>query len=102
MVFYTLPQVSDDTTSHISILPQLITGISLVVAPPSPTAVTVSSTQYYWNCDTTSSAKVPFQALEATFSALLVAFATFLAYKTRLVGVNYSKYNECRQIGFSV
>ncbi|CAM0138971.1 unnamed protein product [Umbelopsis sp. WA50703] len=80
----------------------LITGISLVVAPPSPTAVTVSSTQYYWNCDTTSSAKVPFQALEATFSALLVAFATFLAYKTRLVGVNYSKYNECRQIGFSV
>ncbi|KAG2171444.1 hypothetical protein INT43_009105, partial [Umbelopsis isabellina] len=80
----------------------LIAGISLVVAPPTPTAVVVSSTQYYWSCDTTSSAKVPFQALEATFSALLVAFATFLAYKTRLVGVNYSKYNECRQIGFSV
>jgi hypothetical protein len=81
---------------------QLILGVGLVVAPPAPTPVTVSSTEYYWSCDAQSPAKVPFQVLTITFAALLVAFATFLAYKTRLVGTNYSKYNECRQIGFSV
>jgi 7 transmembrane sweet-taste receptor of 3 GCPR len=81
---------------------QAVLGVGLAVAPPSPTAVEVSSTQHYWSCDATGPAKVPFQVLTITFAGLLVGFATFLAYKTRLVGTNYSKYNECRQIGFSV
>ncbi|KAI9289069.1 hypothetical protein BC943DRAFT_128114 [Umbelopsis sp. AD052] len=105
-IFITRTVITDfqliKASSIIITVSMAILGVGLGVAPPSPTAVEVSSTQHYWSCDATGPAKVPFQALTITFAGLLVGFATFLAYKTRLVGTNYSKYNECRQIGFSV
>ncbi|KAI8376579.1 uncharacterized protein BYT42DRAFT_534211 [Radiomyces spectabilis] len=64
--------------------------------------VPVSRTAYYVGCSYTGSSHTVFVSLLTVFAAAQLAFATFLAFKTRSVGKNYSKYSEYKQIGLSV
>ncbi|ORZ18444.1 hypothetical protein BCR42DRAFT_299057, partial [Absidia repens] len=76
--------------------------IGLFVIKPSPVKVEVSLTQYYWSCDAGSPYKKVFGGIIGAYWGSLLLFATFLAYKTRLAGRQYSRYSECRQMGLSI
>lgn len=64
--------------------------------------VPVSRNAYYVDCAFEGANHTVFVSLLALFGSLELAFATFLAFKTRSVGKNYSKYSEYKQIGLSV
>ncbi|KAF7729898.1 hypothetical protein EC973_003632 [Apophysomyces ossiformis] len=64
--------------------------------------VPVSSSAYYVGCDFHGPTNMVFVWILTVFAAMQLAFATFLAFKTRSVGKNYSKYSEYKQIGLSV
>ncbi|CAO3599299.1 unnamed protein product [Absidia cylindrospora] len=75
---------------------------ALVVVRPKPEKVGVSLTQHYWTCNVDHANKDVFSGLMYAYCAALLLFATFLAYKTRLAGRRYRRYNECRQMGLSI
>ncbi|KAI9006670.1 hypothetical protein CLU79DRAFT_712508 [Phycomyces nitens] len=81
---------------------QIILCIGLIVSRPTPTMTTISVSVYYWECKPQSDYRIVFAALMGIYVMFLLVFATFLAYKTRLAGRQYSHYNECRQMGLSV
>lgn len=63
----------------------------------------VSKNAYYTDCAFDGSAgHTVFVSLLTLFGSFQLMFATFLAFKTRSVGRNYSKYSEYKQIGLSV
>ncbi|ORY91838.1 7 transmembrane sweet-taste receptor of 3 GCPR-domain-containing protein [Syncephalastrum racemosum] len=64
--------------------------------------VPVSFTAYIVGCSYQGPGTKVYVALLTTMAAGQLAFATFLAIKTRAVGKSYSKYSEYRQIGISV
>jgi hypothetical protein len=81
----------------------MILIIGLTVTQPSPKLVKLSPTSHYWTCEADSSiTKTVFLTIEICYAAAMLAFATFLAYKTRSAGKTYDKYNECKQMGISV
>ncbi|ORX61728.1 hypothetical protein DM01DRAFT_1128526 [Hesseltinella vesiculosa] len=57
---------------------------------------------YYVGCVYDGASHSVFMALLTALAACELAFATFLAFKTRSIGKTYEKYNECKQIGLSV
>jgi hypothetical protein len=65
--------------------------------------VPVSKRAYYTNCAFEGDVgHTVFVSLLILFGSFQLMFATFLAFKTRSVGRNYSKYSEYKQIGLSV
>jgi hypothetical protein len=64
--------------------------------------IPVSRNAYYVDCAFEGPNDTIFVSLLALLGSLELAFATFLAFKTRSVGRNYSKYSEYKQIGLSV
>jgi hypothetical protein len=68
----------------------------------TPINVNLERSNYYVTCAYHHPAKTAFMALIATYSIGLLAFAIFLAIKTRRVGASYSKYSETKQIGMCV
>ncbi|KAI8083134.1 7 transmembrane sweet-taste receptor of 3 GCPR-domain-containing protein [Halteromyces radiatus] len=80
----------------------IILVIGLIVVTPYPEKVSVSLTQYYWSCNVEHPSKLVFAGLLCSYNGILLIFATFLAYKTRLAGKHYSRYSECRQMGLSI
>lgn len=63
----------------------------------------VSKRAYYTDCAFEGDAgHTVFVFLLTLFGSFQLMFATFLAFKTRSVGRNYSKYSEYKQIGLSV
>lgn len=77
--------------------------VNLVVAKPMPVRYDVSFSSHYWVCDTQDKGKsIVFLVLSTCYAACLLVFATFLAYKTRFAGKQYSRYSECKQMGLSV
>lgn len=64
--------------------------------------VPVSFTAYIVGCSYQGPGTKIYVALLTIMAAGQLAFATFLAIKTRAVGKSYSKYSEYRQIGISV
>ncbi|KAI8985942.1 hypothetical protein BDB01DRAFT_720783, partial [Pilobolus umbonatus] len=76
--------------------------VGLVVARPVPTKFEVSFSSHYWSCEAPGSNRLIFLILSSIYAACLLLFATFLAYKTRLAGRQYSRYSECKQMGLSV
>ncbi|KAI9497751.1 hypothetical protein BDB00DRAFT_936177 [Zychaea mexicana] len=67
-----------------------------------PIKVPVSREAYYSKCSFQGSSSSIFTTLLTIVPAAQLAFATFLAIKTRTVGKSYSKYSEYKQIGISV
>ncbi|KAI9306258.1 hypothetical protein BJ944DRAFT_160199 [Cunninghamella echinulata] len=80
----------------------IILTVGLAVTQPRPARVIASSSTYYWECSTNSSYRLVFQVILSTYAAIMLCVATYLAYKTRLAGKQYSRYNECKQMGLSV
>lgn len=81
----------------------IIMVVNLVVAKPMPVRYDVSFSSHYWVCDTQDKGKsIVFLVLSTCYAACLLVFATFLAYKTRFAGKQYSRYSECKQMGLSV
>ncbi|CEP13767.1 hypothetical protein [Parasitella parasitica] len=65
--------------------------------------VPVSRTAYYTDCSYEGGVgHTVFITLLTIFGSFQLMFATYLAFKTRSVGRNYSKYSEYKQIGLSV
>ncbi|KAI9257748.1 hypothetical protein EDC94DRAFT_174533 [Helicostylum pulchrum] len=64
--------------------------------------IPVSRNAYYIDCAFEGANHHIFVSLLTLFGSLQLALATFLAFKTRSVGRNYSKYSEYKQIGLSV
>ncbi|EPB88722.1 hypothetical protein HMPREF1544_04481 [Mucor circinelloides 1006PhL] len=65
--------------------------------------VPVSRSAYYTDCAFEGGpGHTVFVSLLTLFGSFQLMFATFLAFKTRSVGRNYSKYSEYKQIGLSV
>lgn len=65
--------------------------------------VPVSKSAYYTDCAFEGGpGHTVFVSLLTLFGSFQLIFATFLAFKTRSVGRNYSKYSEYKQIGLSV
>jgi hypothetical protein len=64
--------------------------------------VEITRVSYYVTCSYTHPANTVFMTLMAIYSIGLLAFATFLAIKTRRVGASYTKYSETKQIGMCV
>ncbi|KAI8640133.1 hypothetical protein BD408DRAFT_445423 [Parasitella parasitica] len=65
--------------------------------------VPVSRTAYYTDCSYEGGVgHTVFITLLTLFGSFQLMFATYLAFKTRSVGRNYSKYSEYKQIGLSV
>lgn len=63
----------------------------------------VSRSAYYTDCAFEGGpGHTVFVSLLTLFGSFQLMFATFLAFKTRSVGRNYSKYSEYKQIGLSV
>ncbi|SAM05514.1 hypothetical protein [Absidia glauca] len=83
-------------------LDMIILVIALIVLSPRPVKVDVSLTQYYWSCRAENPHQGVFVGVMCAYWAVLLLFATFLAYKTRLAGRQYSRYSECRQMGLSI
>ncbi|OAD71510.1 hypothetical protein PHYBLDRAFT_187578 [Phycomyces blakesleeanus NRRL 1555(-)] len=90
------------TVSVVVGIDMIILCIGLIVSKPTPTMVAVSVSVYYWECQAQSDYKIVFSCLMGIYVMFLLVFATYLAYKTRLAGRQYSHYNECRQMGLSV
>ncbi|KAI7872294.1 7 transmembrane sweet-taste receptor of 3 GCPR-domain-containing protein [Spinellus fusiger] len=64
--------------------------------------IPVSGVAYYASCSYHGATHPYFLWFLTIFAAGQLVFATFLAFKTRTVGKNYSKYSEYKQIGLSV
>ncbi|KAI8098409.1 7 transmembrane sweet-taste receptor of 3 GCPR-domain-containing protein [Gilbertella persicaria] len=80
----------------------IILVVGLLVARPVPSKFEVSYSSHYWSCEPQGNNKIVFLVLTAIYAACLLLFATFLAYKTRFAGKQYSRYSECKQMGLSV
>ncbi|KAI9251238.1 hypothetical protein BY458DRAFT_562568 [Sporodiniella umbellata] len=81
----------------------IIVIVGLTVARPIPTRYDVSFSSHYWTCSSHDKNNgIILLVLNTCYAALLLFFATFLAYKTRLAGKQYSRYSECKQMGLSV
>ena len=77
--------------------------VGLIVTRPVPELVSVSSTSKYWTCDSEMTVvRTLFFWVETCSGAIMLLFATFLAYKTRSAGKSYDHFNECKQMGISV
>ncbi|KAI8984558.1 hypothetical protein BDF20DRAFT_802565, partial [Mycotypha africana] len=77
---------------------------NLVVARPIPTKLEVNFSSHYWVCEAqgSTSTRLVFLILSTIYAGCLLLFATFLAYKTRFAGKQYSRYSETKQMGLSV
>lgn len=64
--------------------------------------IPVSRDSFYVDCAFEGVNHSVFVSLLTLLGSLQLGFATFLAFKTRSVGRNYSKYSEYKQIGLSV
>jgi 7 transmembrane sweet-taste receptor of 3 GCPR len=82
--------------------PQVLLALWLGLATVTPTNINLSRSTYYVTCAYEHPSRTAFMALIATYSIGLLAFAIFLAIKTRRVGASYSKYSETKQIGMCV
>ncbi|KAI9487658.1 MAG: 7 transmembrane sweet-taste receptor of 3 GCPR-domain-containing protein [Benjaminiella poitrasii] len=80
----------------------IILVVGLMITKPVPTKFQVSFSSHYWTCEPQGNNKLLFLILSAIYAACLLLFATFLAYKTRFAGKQYSRYSECKQMGLSV
>ncbi|KAI7907470.1 7 transmembrane sweet-taste receptor of 3 GCPR-domain-containing protein [Cokeromyces recurvatus] len=80
----------------------MILIVGLIVSKPIPTKFQASFSNHYWTCEPQGNNKLLFMILSTIYAACLLLFATFLAYKTRFAGKQYSRYSECRQMGLSV
>ncbi|KAI8365132.1 hypothetical protein BD560DRAFT_332869, partial [Blakeslea trispora] len=76
--------------------------IGLATTRPIPQKVELSSSSHYWMCEAQGGSRIIFLVLFVIYAALLLMFATFLAAKTRSAGIQYQRYRECKQMGFSV
>ncbi|CAO3611813.1 unnamed protein product [Cunninghamella echinulata] len=105
-VFITRNVITDlqlvKSTSIVVVTAMVILTVGLAVTQPRPTRVIVTSSTYYWECSTNSNYRLVFQVILSTYAAIMLCVATYLAYKTRLAGKQYSRYNECKQMGLSV
>ncbi|KAF9109128.1 hypothetical protein BGX27_007966 [Mortierella sp. AM989] len=69
------------------------------LAPPMLTQIVTPDFTSYWTCDNVGGSSTPFFVVMFVYDAVLLLFATYLAYMNRNVAANY---NECRQIAFVV
>ncbi|KAI9486341.1 MAG: periplasmic binding protein-like I [Benjaminiella poitrasii] len=105
-IFITKTAVTDIQLLKVSGSIFAITGSILIIwfssNKVSTVNVPVSRSAYYVDCAFEGANHTVFVSLLAFFGALQLLFATFLAFKTKAVGRNYSKYSEYKQIGLSV
>lgn len=66
------------------------------------TDIPVSRNAYYVGCTYNGLTHTGSVIVLCILAASELAFATFLAFKTRGIGKSYSKYSEYKQIGLSV
>ncbi|KAI8888725.1 periplasmic binding protein-like I [Backusella circina FSU 941] len=91
------------TTSVVVSIDMIILVIGLMVCQPQPELIRLTYNTHYWSCVPEKSGSTYFFLLfTSIYAACMLAFATFLAYKTRSAGRHYDHYNECRQMGLSV
>ncbi|KAI8371182.1 hypothetical protein EDC96DRAFT_439588 [Choanephora cucurbitarum] len=81
---------------------KVILVIGLATTRPFPEKIEITSSSHYWMCEAQGGSKVVFLVLFVIYAAILLLFATFLAAKTRSAGIQYQRYRECKQMGFSV
>ncbi|KAF9206222.1 hypothetical protein BGZ49_002822 [Haplosporangium sp. Z 27] len=77
----------------------LIMLVWFVMTPPMLQQIVAPDFTSYWVCDNVSGNSTPFFIVMFVYDAVLLLFATYLAYMNRNVSSNY---NECRQIAFVV
>lgn len=78
-------------------------GVGLAVSRPFPTRIDTSFSRHYWECHASNQKiELVFRVLSTVYAAIMLLFATFLAYKTRAAGRRYSHYSETKQMGLSV
>ncbi|KAF9360020.1 Anamorsin [Mortierella sp. AD094] len=77
----------------------LIMLLWFLKSPPMMQQITMPDFTSYWTCSSADATSTPYFTIMFAYGALLLLFATYLAYKNRNVAANY---NECRQIAFVI
>ncbi|CDS09047.1 hypothetical protein LRAMOSA10407 [Lichtheimia ramosa] len=106
-IFITRTVITDaqliKTTSIVVAADMIIMGVGLAVSRPVPTRIDASFSRHYWQCHASNqNIELVFRVLSTVYAAIMLLFATFLAYKTRAAGRRYSHYSETKQMGLSV
>jgi hypothetical protein len=105
-IFVTHTGIGDKQLLKVSggllLLETIVLVLWLCICSPHVIAVPVSSNAYYKACSYNGSSHMLFVTLLTLIAACELAFAIFLAFKTRFIGKTYSKYSEFKQIGMSI
>ncbi|KAI8097086.1 uncharacterized protein BX664DRAFT_256966, partial [Halteromyces radiatus] len=89
-------------SGSILLLETIIIVLWFCLCIPQTRSNPVSQNAYYLGCYYNGPSHPLFVTLLTLIASCELAFATFLAFKTRAIGRNYSKYSEYKQIGLSI